>query len=332
MIKKLLIGAVVLLLAAGVIGWQRYQDFLQQTLDFEPDKRVFVLEKGWSARRLGAELRDAGILKDTFWFDLYLRLSGQSSRLQAGEYQLESGLTPPAMVALFINGQVTQYRFTIIEGWDFRRLRAEIAATDKLLHTIEALSDEDIMRELDAEGLHPEGQFLPDTYSFPKGMTDIALLKKAHQALQQTLDSEWQSRAGNIPLKNAYEALILASIIEKETAVADERKKIAGVFSLRLQKDMKLQTDPTVIYGIGEAYDGNIRRRDLQTDTPYNTYTRKGLPPTPIAMAGRESIHAAVHPDEGPELFFVSRGDGTHQFSVTVQEHNAAVKKYQLKK
>ena len=331
MIKKLLIITFLFAVAAGAYGWVHYQRFLGQPLSFEPKTRVFALEKGWSAKRLSAELVADGIVQEHRWFDLYLRLSGQSARLQAGEYLLDAALTPPEMVRLFINGQVTQYQFTIIEGWDFRKLRSEIEKSTNLQHTLAELPNMEVMQKLGAENLHPEGQFLPDTYRFPKGMTDIALLRKAHDALRETLENEWQARAPDIPLKTAYEALILASIIEKETAVADERKKIAGVFSLRLQKDMKLQTDPTVIYGIGEAYDGNIRRRDLRTDTPYNTYTRKGLPPTPIAMAGREAIHAAVHPERGPELFFVSRGDGTHQFSVTVKEHDAAVRKYQLK-
>ncbi len=332
MLKRFLIGLFALAVIVAGAGWWQYRQFLQKPLEFEPQDIVFSLEKGWSAHRLSEALLAENVLHHTYWFNLYLRLSGQSGRLQAGEYLLKSGVTPPELARLFIQGQVTQYKFTIIEGWNFNRLLEELKKSENLEHTLIDQKAAEIMQMLDMGDLHPEGQFLPDTYRFPRGTTDLALLRKANQALRKVLDNEWNNRSTETPLKTSYEALILASIIEKETAAAQERKKIAGVFSLRLKKDMKLQTDPTVIYGMGDAYKGNIRRRDLTTDTPYNTYTRKGLPPTPIAMAGKESIHAAVHPTDGPELYFVSRGDGTHHFSVTFKEHNAAVRKYQLGK
>ncbi|MDO6459890.1 endolytic transglycosylase MltG [Granulosicoccaceae sp. 1_MG-2023] len=332
MIKRLLLVVILLVGAAAAFVWFQYQHFLSSSLEFDPPERVFTLEKGWSAKRLGQALQGEGILQSTVWFDVYMRLSGQSAALQAGEYALESGLTPVALVSLFTRGEVTRYNFTIIEGWTYRQLREVMAANEVLVQTLTDMDDEAIMRAIGKPGVHPEGQFLPDTYHFPKGMTDLDLLQKASDALDAALDQAWQDRQQDIPLKSPYEALILASIIEKETGVAAERPQIAGVFTRRLQKGMRLQTDPTVIYGMGERFDGNIRRKDLRTDTPYNTYTRKGLPPTPIALAGADALHAAVHPLDGDALFFVSRGDGTHVFSATVKEHNAAVRKYQLKR
>ena len=332
MIKRLLLVLIVVVGAAGTFAFTQYSQFLQSPLNFEPQTRIFSIEKGWSAKRLSATLKSEGIVPENLWFDLYLRQSGKAAALQAGEYELQSGVTPVALVEQFTSGEVTQYQFTIIEGWNYRQLREMLRANEELVQTLDDLSDEDIMAAIGKEGLHPEGQFLPDTYHFPRGMTDLDLLKKANLALDQVLATEWEARRQDIPLQSPYEALILASIVEKETGVAAERAQIAGVFTRRLQMDMKLQTDPTVIYGIGESFDGNIRRKDLRTDTPYNTYTRKGLPPTPIALAGVDAIHAAVNPLDGDALFFVSRGDGTHVFSATVEQHNAAVRKYILKK
>ena len=333
MFKKLF--AIMLLLGCALLaagGWQ-YQQFLTSPLSGLDETRVFTVEKGWSGRRLGRELVKAGLLPTRYWFDLYIRLSGRSSDLKAGEYELEPGMKPPALLDLLVRGDVTQYRFTIIEGWTLKILRQEMQKSEVLQQTLEGVSDEEIMTRLGKPDVHPEGQFLPDTYSFPRNMSDFALLEQAHRALETVLEQEWENRDKDaIEVKTAYEALTLASIIEKETGVAEERGQISGVFNRRLKIDMKLQTDPTVIYGMGDAFDGNIRRKDLRTDTPYNTYTRKGLPPSPIALAGRDAIHAALHPEKGKTLFFVSRGDGTHQFSETVEQHNAAVRKYQLKK
>ncbi len=332
MFKKFLVVSCLLLSGVALAAWWQYQNFLESPLRMTSDTQIFTIEKGWSGRRLGKELVKSGILSSTPWFDVYMRVSGHSSKLQAGEYELVSGMTLPQAVSLFVSGDVTQYRFTIIEGWTVKDLRRQLANSPNVVQTLNEISNEEIMRRLGKADTHPEGQFLPDTYKFPRGMTDFDLLKKSHVALHETLDDEWSDRAKDIRLKTPYEALILASIIEKETAVASERQQISGVFSLRLSKAMKLQTDPTVIYGMGESYKGNIRRRDLTTDTPYNTYTRKGLPPSPIALAGKDSIHAALHPKKGKDLYFVSRGNGTHKFSATLEEHNAAVRKYQLKK
>lgn len=337
MFKKLLLLLCVLVIGAAAGAWYQYQNFLIEPLVFQPTKKIFALEKGWSARKLSAELVDQGILPDKLnklQFDVYSRQSGQSQRIQAGEYELASGLTPPQLLQLFVAGQVTQYKIAIIEGWNYKRLLQALKDDDRLVQTLDGLTGEQVMVQLGVEGLHPEGQFLPDTYSFVKNTSDVDILRMSHKALKETLAKEWAGKAKESLLKSDYEALIMASIIEKETAAAAERARISGVFNLRLQKNMKLQTDPTVIYGMGDAYKGNIRRKDLTTDTPYNTYTRKGLPPTPIALAGRDAINAAVHPLAGKEVFFVAKGDGsgTHKFSVTVKEHNAAVRKYQLKK
>lgn len=337
MIKKLLLLLCVLAAGAAAGAWYQYQNFLIEPLVFQPTKKIFALEKGWSARKLSAELVNQGVLPDKLnklQFDVYSRQSGQALRIQAGEYQLESGLTPPELLQIFVAGQVTQYKIAIIEGWNYKRLLQALKDDDRLVQTLDGLSGEQVMEQLGGKGLHPEGQFLPDTYSFVKNTSDLEILQMSHKALKQTLAKEWSGKAKESLLNSAYEALIMASIIEKETAAAAERPRISGVFNLRLEKNMKLQTDPTVIYGMGDAYKGNIRRKDLTTDTPYNTYTRKGLPPTPIALAGRDAINAAVHPLEGKDVFFVAKGDGsgTHKFSVTVKEHNAAVRKYQLKK
>jgi len=219
-----------------------------------------------------------------------------------------------------------------VEGWNFKQMRVAIAGQQALEQTLVELSDQEIMQRLGYADEHPEGRFLPDTYHFPKGTTDLAFLKRAYQAMQGLLDAEWEQRDPGLPLNSPYEALILASIVEKETGLASERPEIAGVFVRRLKKGMKLQTDPTIIYGMGESYKGNIRRRDLKQDTPYNTYLHKGLTPTPISMPGADALHAVLHPKEGKSLYFVAKGEGSHQFSKTLVEHNRAVRKYQLKR
>ena len=262
----------------------------------------------------------------------YGRLSGVASRMQAGEYQVEPGLTPLSLLQRITAGEVLQYELTLIEGWRFDQAMAAIRKHPKLRQTLESDDPSVIMKIIDADFAHPEGWFLPETYQFTAGTTDVEFLRRANQDMKQALKQVWDGRAPDLPLTKAYDALILASIIERETAVSAERSDVSGVFVRRLKQGMRLQTDPTVIYGMGAAFDGNIRRRDLRTDTPYNTYTRKGLPPTPICLPGRASLDAAVHPDQGQSLYFVARGDGSHEFSTTVTEHNAAVRKYQLKK
>ena len=252
--------------------------------------------------------------------------------IKAGEYELLPGLMPEALFALFVSGKTVSYSITLIEGWSFRQMMAEIEAHPVLQQTLSGLSPEAIMQKLGHEDEHPEGRFFPDTYSFQRNTTDLELLRRAYDRMSRILQDAWAERDENIQLKSPYEALILASIVEKETGAASERAEISGVFSRRLRKGMKLQTDPTVIYGMGDRYKGNIRRKDLKEDTPYNTYVHTGLPPTPICMPGADAIAAAVKPKAGKSLYFVAKGDGSHQFSDTLRQHNNAVRKYQLKK
>ncbi len=332
MIKKLLFISTIVLVASAAFAYSQYQKFLETPLDFSPESKIFNLERGWSGRQLSQKLVEEAVLEDATFFAFYLRISQQANKLQAGEYLLTSGITARELVYKFTQGDVTSYKITIIEGWSFKKLRLVLAENKYVTHALADVDDSQLMKKLGLKTIHPEGQFLPDTYYFSKGTSDLDILRDAHRALNEALQEAWKNRAKDVQLKSSYEVLIMASIIEKETGAAEERKKISGVFNLRLKKNMKLQTDPTVIYGMGDNYNGNIRRRDLRTDTPYNTYTRKGLPPTPIALPGRASIEAAVSPDKGDDLYFVAKGDGTHQFSESVKEHNAAVRKYQLKK
>jgi UPF0755 protein len=258
------------------------------------------------------------------------RIDGSAARIQAGEYLLPTGMAPPGLMRMLVRGEVVQHSLTIIEGWTFQQMMSAIQSHPMLKRTLADASGPGVMAVMAEAGLEPEGWFYPDTYRFPRDTTDVEFLRRAFRNMQQRLELEWEARAEGLPLKTPYEALILASLIERETAVPAERTRIAGVFIRRLQKGMRLQTDPTVIYGMGDAYQGKIRWRDLRADTPYNTYTRHGLPPTPIAMPSGASIRAALNPADGNELYFVSRGDGSHQFSATLQEHNAAVRRYQL--
>jgi UPF0755 protein len=250
--------------------------------------------------------------------------------LHAGEYAIDQGLTPRTLLARMAAGDVIQHRVTLIEGSTFRELRLALAAESALKQESAAMSDADLMTAVGAPGVHPEGRFLPETYAYTKGMSDLDVLRRAYQAMQKAVDAAWQQRDADLPLKTPDELLVLASIVEKETGRADERGQIAGVFARRLRLGMRLQTDPTVIYGVGPGFDGNLTRKHLETDTPYNTYTRFGLPPTPIAAPGREALLAVAKPEPGATLFFVARGDGSHQFSATLREHNAAVARWQL--
>lgn len=329
--------AVLLLAAAGAgwYGWTDYQRYLSTPVSLAAQGQSFTIERGWSAKRVALELERQGIIGKRYWFDLYARLSNKAGGIKSGEFQLQGELTVPALFDTFLKGQTIQYSHSLIEGSNWRQAVQWVAQSPDLEHTIDEATRKDpdqLMALLGFPDLHPEGQFFADTYAFPKGTTDVEFLQRAKRTMDAVLEEEWAERDDNLPLENAYEALILASIVEKETAVAAERPLIAGVFLSRLNKGMRLQTDPTVIYGIGESFDGNIRRKDLNTDTPYNTYTRAGLPPTPIAMVGREAIHAVLHPESTTSLYFVAKGDGTHQFSETLEQHNAAVRRYQLKR
>jgi UPF0755 protein len=258
------------------------------------------------------------------------RETDAAHRLQTGEYRITADMTPARLLETLTSGDVIQHALVIVEGQTFREVLATVRDSDALQMTLDLSDTSDIMVRLGHANEHPEGRLLPDTYHFPTGTTDVAFLQRAYNAMAEKLAAAWDGRDEDLPFRTPYEALILASIVEKETGQADERPMIAGVFVQRLRKGMRLQTDPTVIYGLGEEFDGNIRRRDLLADTPYNTYTRDGLPPTPIAMPGRHAIDAVMHPDEKGYLYFVARGDGSHYFSRTLKEHNQAVKKYQL--
>ena len=335
MIRSLLFLIVFAGVAAAWYGWTDYQHYLEQPVSLASEGQNFTIERGWSAKRLSLELEQQGVIDKRYWFDLYARLSEKAGGIKSGEFSLSGSVTVPELFDLFVAGQTTQYSLSVIEGSNWKQTMARLSASPDLVHTLDAetlASEDTLMDSLGFAGLHPEGQFFADTYAFPKGFTDVEYLQRTKRTLDAVLTEEWEARDDNLPLDSAYEALILASIVEKETAVAAERPLIAGVFLSRLNKRMRLQTDPTVIYGIGDSFDGNIRRSDLNTDTPYNTYTRAGLPPTPISMVGREAINAVLQPDETTYLYFVAKGDGTHQFSETLEQHNAAVRKYQLKR
>jgi UPF0755 protein len=260
------------------------------------------------------------------------RLQKKAHRIKAGEYAITIGTTPQQLLDILVKGKSIQYALTIPEGWNFNQLMAAVNEHPYLSHTLAQLDKTTIMHQLGWSDQHPEGRFYPDTYYFPKGMTDVAFLKRAYRLMASELKKAWAKRQTDLPLKTPYEALILASLIEKETAVAAERPLIAGVFTRRLKKGIPLQTDPTVIYALGKTYDGNIRQQDLKLDNPYNTYVYKGLPPTPIAMPGRSALQAAVNPTPGDTLYFVAKGDGSHYFSASYSEHACAVIEYQLKR
>jgi UPF0755 protein len=293
----------------------------------------YHLQPGTSLRAVAQQLTELRIVQRPLYFIAYARLNRLGTRLQAGEYRIEPGTSVLTILDKMVRGDVQLYDFTIIEGWSAAQLLSALQQHPELQHTLQKNIDPgQVMQLLGKPNIHAEGQFLPDTYLFPKGTTDIDFLKRAHAALQQRLQSEWDMRALDLPLKTPYEALILASIIEKETGQPEERPLIAAVFINRLRKGMRLQTDPTVIYGMGNLFDGNVRLRDLREDTPYNTYTRYGLPPTPIAMPGHAAIYAALHPAQSQALYFVATGGGRHVFSNTLAEHENAVDIYQRRR
>jgi len=260
---------------------------------------------------------------------VWFRLSGESRQIKAGSYEIERGTTPRGLLRKLVNGEESLFTLTLVEGWTFRQVRAALAAAPQLAHDTAGLSQAALMDRLGRPGLHPEGRFFPDSYSYAKGSSELKLLARAMREMDRRLQSAWALRAADSPLQNAEQALILGSIVEKETGTPADRGLIAAVFTNRLRAGMMLQTDPTVIYGMGEAFDGNLRKRDLQTDTPWNTYIRHGLPPTPIAMPGQDALRAAVAPAKTQALYFVARGDGSSQFSNSLPEHNRAVDKYQ---
>ncbi|MEW8014697.1 MAG: endolytic transglycosylase MltG [Candidatus Sedimenticola endophacoides] len=328
-----MIGGVILIASFGA-AWlmMDFNRFKQTPLDLPEAGLSYTLEPGTSYDGVVEALRERGVLENPLYMRLLGRLNGRAGRIQAGEYDIPHGTTPETLIALLVSGRVKSYSLTVIEGWTFSQLLELLAGEEAIRQTLEGGDPAEIMQRIGHPEEHPEGRFLADTYHFPRGTTDLAFLKRAYQAQADLLASEWQRRDPELPLDAPYEALILASIIEKETGVASERARIAGVFVRRLRKGMKLQTDPTVIYGMGKRYNGNIRKRDLLEDTPYNTYVHRGLPPTPIALPGADAIHAALHPSDGKALYFVAKGNGEHHFSATLEEHNRAVRKYQLRR
>lgn len=298
-----------------------------------PDEAVlYTIEPGTGFTQVVKDLHGRGFLEHPYALAWHARWTGVASTIKAGEYRLLPGMTPRDVLALFVSGRVVQRSFTIVEGWTFAQTMTALQAHDGLVHTLSALTAAEIMVRIDAPGEAAEGRFFPETYHFPRGTTDLEFLKRAHSAMRLYLDTAWQGRALNLPLTSPDDALILASIVEKETGVAAERERIAGVFIRRLRKNMRLETDPTVIYGLGAEFDGNLRKRDLKGDTPFNTYIHRGLPPTPIAIPGAAAIDAVVHPADGNALFFVAKGDGSHHFSATYAEHQRAVAKYQKRR
>ncbi len=330
---SLSIVLAVLVAGAALYGIHAdYRRFLDTPLGVSTDGLVLEVKPGMGIGAIARELRrQPGLLRSTFYLEAYARFNGLAPRLKVGEYALAPGMTPRDLLERIATGQVIQYPLTVVEGWTFQQLRQALAAHPKIAQTLREASDAEIMARLDRPGRHPEGWFFPDTYHFPAGFTDEAFLRRALTAMEQRLARAWSQRAADLPLDDPYQALILASIVEKETGLTAERPAIAGVFARRLREGMLLQTDPTVIYGLGAAFDGDLRRRDLVTDTPYNTYTRRGLPPTPIALPGEGALEAAVHPAAGDALYFVADGQGGHVFSRTLDEHNRAVRRYQLR-
>ena len=303
--------------------------WLHQPLDLGPEPLELAIEPGTTPRGVARDVVAAGVKTDARLLYAWFRVSGQDRAIKAGNYELPPGTTPISLLQKLARGEEALRALTLVEGWNWRQVRQALAKEEQLKHDAAALTDEALMAQLGRPGVAPEGRFFPDTYTYAKGSSDIALLRRAMHAMDRQLEAAWAQRAADTPLKSADEALTLASIVEKETGKASDRGQIAGVFVNRLRVGMLLQTDPTVIYGLGEKFDGNLRKRDLQTDTPWNTSTRAGLPPTPIAMPGKASLLAAVQPQATRALYFVAKGDGTSHFSASLEEHNRAVNRYQ---
>jgi len=294
------------------------------------DEQIHVVSPGRSLSAITRQLTEQGVLPDRFSFQVLARLTGAAKRIQAGEYRFKSGMNQREILSSLVNGKQVQYSLRLIEGTTFADFMQLLATQPKLEQTLTGLKPSQIMQRLSYGNEYPEGRFFPDTYTYAAGTKDIDILRQAYVRMQKILQTAWDNRADNLPYKTPYDALIMASIVEKETGRPEDRDRIAAVFVNRLRRNMRLQTDPTVIYGMGSKFDGNLRKRDLQRDTPYNTYTRRGLPPTPISLPGRDAIHAALHPAPTNDLYFVSRGDGTSEFSENYIDHNRAVRKYQL--
>lgn len=323
--KKLVVSSVIAAIGAGAT----FVYWAQQPITTEGEAIPFSITPGSGAHAAGQQIADAGVPIVPILFNLLARIEGKTSKIKAGSYELKPGTTPQRLITQLARGEFAQESLTIIEGWTFKQMRQAMASHPGLKHDTVGLSDKELMAKISPEYMLPEGLFFPDTYLFAKGASEMQIFKQAHTALIGRLSEAWFKRDPALPYKNPYEALIMASIVEKETGQKSERAMIAGVFVNRMKTGMLLQTDPTVIYGMGDNYQGKIRKRDLEADTPYNTYTRGGLPPTPIALPGAQSLTAALAPARTQALYFVARGDGTSQFSANLPDHNRAVNQYQ---
>jgi len=310
---------------AAVYAW------LQRPLALATETVEVSIEPGTPPREIARQWVDAGVQASPLLLYEWFRWSGEARRIRAGSYEIGRGTTPVALLRKMVRGDETLATVRFNEGWTFRQVRAELARAEALKPTTASMTDAEVMQALGAPGVSPEGRFHPDTYAYSKGSADLAVLRRAYKAMEKRLQAAWAERAPDTPLKSPDEALTLASIVEKETGRPADRGLIAGVFINRLRVGMPLQTDPSVIYGLGQSFDGNLRKRDLQADTPYNTYTRAGLPPTPISMPGKLALQAAVRPEPTKALYFVARGDGSSEFSTSLPEHNRAVNRYQRK-
>jgi UPF0755 protein len=326
LIKKFLLTIIILaLVVSAMVAYWAHRPILaagEQPIEF-------VIEPGSSVRSSAEQIAAAGVPLNPVLFHFLARFSGKSTKLKAGNYELKPGTTPTALIDQLVRGEFAQELLAVIEGWTFRQMRQAVDAHPRIRHDTAGLSDKELLAKITTEYKFPEGLFFPDTYLFAKGSSDLQIYRQAHALLLKRLDEAWSRRAPGVPYKTPYEALIMASIVEKETGQKSERNMIAAVFVNRLKRGMLLQTDPTVIYGMGERFQGNIQKKDLLADTPYNTYTRVGLPPTPIALPGAESIAAAMSPATSDVLYFVSRRNGTSEFSNNLADHNRAVNKYQ---
>ncbi|SDA58647.1 MULTISPECIES: endolytic transglycosylase MltG [unclassified Janthinobacterium] len=323
--KKLVVSSVIAAIGVGAT----FVYWAQQPITTEGEAIPFSITPGSGAHAAGQQIADAGVPIVPILFNLLARIEGKTSKIKAGSYELKPGTTPQRLITQLARGEFAQESLTIIEGWTFKQMRQAMASHPGLKHDTVGLSDKELMAKISPEYMLPEGLFFPDTYLFAKGASEMQIFKQAHTALIGRLSEAWFKRDPALPYKNPYEALIMASIVEKETGQKSERAMIAGVFVNRMKTGMLLQTDPTVIYGMGDNYQGKIRKRDLEADTPYNTYTRGGLPPTPIALPGAQSLTAALAPARTQALYFVARGDGTSQFSANLPDHNRAVNQYQ---
>lgn len=330
MTARLLMVLLALALVAAAVTLVDAHRLLNQPLQMDGDEYIIDIPPGASLGQISRRLAADGVIRSPQRLVRYARLAGIEVNIRAGEYRLPADMNARGMIRHLSSGNTVQHLFTIVEGWTFRQLREAVERNPVLVQTITDITDDRVMARLGRPNTHPEGMFFPDTYAFPRGTTDVQFLERALETMERTLAEAWETRDGGLPYESPYEALVMASIVEREAKLPAERAMIAGVFVRRLQRGMRLQTDPTLIYGLGPDFEGRLRTRHLREDTPYNTYLRHGLPPTPIAMPGADSIAAALHPEPGDALFFVAKGDGSHHFSATLEEHNRAVARYQL--